>query len=146
MSLDNLANLWLGTFIEAPSPQAMLISTMVVMPPVETPTLSHGEVDYEELRQRVARKKTQGQSDPVVQLVEFPWGRGFRSLSRRSHTQDPTAEDMASIEYQVKATATPSTICVFGQVPATARERAEQLIDDMAGMVGTLTVRLPSSG
>ena len=37
MSLDNLTNLWLGTFIEAPSPEAMRISTLVVLPPVETP-------------------------------------------------------------------------------------------------------------
>ena len=81
MSLDNLTNLWLGTFIEAPSPEAMLISTMVVLPPVKTPMLpDKDEVDYEELRRRAATKKVQGESDHDVQLVELPWGRGFRSL------------------------------------------------------------------
>ena len=77
MSLDNLTNLWLGTFIEAPSPEAMCISTMVALPPVETPKVvpdSQGEVDYEELRRRAATKKIQGESDHQVQLVKLPLG------------------------------------------------------------------------
>jgi hypothetical protein len=111
MSRDNMTNLWLGAFIDAPSPEAMLISTMVVMPPVQTPMLPHtqGEVDYEELRRRVATKKIQGESDHSVQPVEFPWGRGYRSFSQRPRGHDPTAEAMTSIEYMVKATATPGT-------------------------------------
>jgi hypothetical protein len=142
MSLDNLTNLWLGAFIEAPAPKDMLISTMVVLPPVETPMSPHsqGEVDYEELRRRAATKKIQGESDHAVQLVEFPWGRGYRSLSRRAHGQDPIDEAMTSIEYLVKGPVTPSTICVLGQVPATAAERTERLIGDIASMVSTLTV------
>jgi hypothetical protein len=145
MSLDNLTNLWLGAFIEAPSPEAMLISTMVVFPPVEAPILpnSQGEVDYEELGRRAATKKIPGESDHAVQPVEFPWGRGYRSLSQRPHGHDPSDEAMTSIEYQVKATATPSTICVLGQVPATAGERTKRLIGDIAGMVSIITVFVP---
>jgi hypothetical protein len=142
MSLDNLMNLWLGTFIEAPSPEAMLISTMVVLPPVESPMLPHrrGEVDYEELRRRAATKKIQGESDHAVQVVELPWGRGYRSLSGRPSSHDPRDETMTSIEYLVKAPNTPSTICILGQVPATDGERTERLIDDITNMVSTITV------
>ena len=66
MSLDNLTNLWLGTFIEAPAPEAMLIATMVVMPPVESPVLAHGrgEVDYEELHQRGHDKENRRRVGP----------------------------------------------------------------------------------
>jgi hypothetical protein len=141
MSLDNLTNLWLGTFIEAPSPAAMLISTMVVLPPVETPILpDKDEVDYDELRRRAATKKVQGESDHEVELVELPWGRGYRARSRRPPGHDPTDEATTSVEYQVKSPATPSTICVLGQVPATAGGRTERLIDDIARMVSTITV------
>ena len=140
MSLDNLTNLWLGTFIEAPSPEAMLIATMVVLPPVETPMLPNkAEVDYEELRRRAATKKIEGESDHDVQPVELPWGRGS-IVSRRAHGHDPTDEATTSIEYVVKGPATPSTICVLGQVPATAGDRTERLMDDIAGMVSTITV------
>jgi hypothetical protein len=123
-----------------PRPQGRFI--MVVLPPVETPMSPHsqGEVDYEELRRRAATKKIQGESDHAVQLVEFPWGRGYRSLSRRAHGQDPIDEAMTSIEYLIKGPVTPSTICVLGQVPATAAERTERLIGDIASMVSTLTV------
>jgi hypothetical protein len=59
MSTDNVMNVWLGMFIEAPSPQAMFITNMVIFPPVETPMVanSQGEVDYEELRCRAEEKK-----------------------------------------------------------------------------------------
>ena len=53
---------------------------------------------------------------------------------------DPTDEATTSVEYQVKSPATPSTICVLGQVPATAGGRTERLIDDIARMVSTITV------
>ncbi len=147
MSLDNLTNLWLGTFIEAPAPEAMLIATMVVLPPVESPMLAPGgaEVDYEELRRRVATKKIEGESDHDVQPVAFDWGRGYRSLSRRARGHDPKLEAMTSIEYQVKPSVAPSLVCVLGQVPATAGERTERLMGDIDGMVSTITVLVPPS-
>jgi hypothetical protein len=100
MSVDNLTNLWLGAFIEALSPESILISTLVVLPPVETAMTPHGqgEVDYEELRRRAATKNTQGEFDRAVQPVEFPWGRGYRSLSRRPHSHDRTREASTNIE------------------------------------------------
>ena len=147
MSVDNLTNLWLGAFIEAPSPEAMLISTMVVLPPVETPMSPHGqgEVDYEELRRRAATKKIQGESDRDVQPVEFPWGRGYRSLSRRPHSHDRTGGAITSIEYLVKSRAMPSTIYVLGQVPATGGGQTERLVADIAGMVSTIALFVPPS-
>jgi hypothetical protein len=142
MSLDNLTNLWLGTFIEAPSPEAMLIATMVVLPPIASPMLVHGgaEVDYEELRRRAATKKIEGESDHDVQRVEFAWGRGYRSLASRARGHEPALEAMTSIEYLVKASLAPSTLCALGQVPATAGERSERLVGDIDGMVSTITV------
>ena len=147
MALDNMTNLWQGTFIEAPSPEAMLISTMVVLPPVETPMVpdGQGEVDYGKLRRQRGTKKIQGESDHQVQLVELPWGRGYRSLSQRPHGHDPTDKATTTIEYLVKAPATPSTICVLGQVPTTAGARTERLIDDIAGMVTTIAVSVAPS-
>jgi hypothetical protein len=84
MSTDNVMNLWLGTFIEAPSPQAMFITNMVVFPPVETPMVANrqGEIGYEELRRRAEEKKRNDEPDHDVQVVEFPWGRGYRSSWR----------------------------------------------------------------
>ena len=50
---------------------------------------------------------------------------------------------MTSIEYQVKPSAAPSTICVLGQLPATAGEQTERLIADIDGMVSTISVASP---
>jgi hypothetical protein len=121
----------------------MLISTMVVLPPVETPMLSDNvEVDFEELGRRAATKKIEGESDRDVQPVELPWGRGYRSLSRRPHGQEQGDETTTTIEYQVKAPATPSRIGVLGQVPGAAGARTEGLIDDIARMVSSIAVFL----
>lgn len=148
MSIDNMMNLWLGTFLEAPSPQAMFITNMVVFPPVETAMVAdrQGEVDYDELRRQAEKKKHDDESDHDVQAVEFPWGRGYRSLWTRRRHQDSNENDTISVQYRVVSRATGSTICVFSNVPAHDGDRAERIITDIAGMVATMTPFLRAPG
>lgn len=140
MSVDNLANLWLGTFIEAPSPQAMFIASMVVFPPVQAPLAAgrQGDIDYEELRRRAETKKHDDESDHDVQVADFPWGRGYRSSWTRPGRQHSAENGKLSVQYQVVSTATGSTIYVFSDVPA-HHGRTEKVLADMASMVATMT-------
>lgn len=147
MSVDNLANLWLGTFIEAPSPQAMFIANMVVFPPVETPVAAgrRGEIDYEELRRRAETKKHDDESDHDVQAVGFSWGRGYRSSWTRPGGQHPAENGKLRIQYQVVSTATGSTIYVFSDVPAHG-SRTGKAVEDIASMVAAMTPFLRTPG
>jgi hypothetical protein len=141
MSVDNVVSLWLGTFIEAPSPQAMFISNMLVLPPVETPLVAsrQGEIDYDELRRRAETKKQDDESDHDVQVVDYPWGRGYRSSWMRPGPQHPTDDGAVSVQYLVVSSAVGSTICVFSDVPAHAGDRTEKVLADIASMVATMT-------
>jgi hypothetical protein len=147
MSVDNLTNLWLGTFIEAPSPQAMFIANMVVFPPVETPIAvgRGGEIDYEELRRRAETKKHDDESDHDVQVADFSWGRGYRSSWTRPGGQHSAENGKLSLQYQVVSTATGSTVYVFSDVPAHGG-RTEKVLADIASMVATMTPFLRTPG
>jgi hypothetical protein len=141
MSADNVMNLWLGTFIEAPSPQAMFITNLVVFPPVETPIAAsrQGEIDYEQLRRRAEEKKHDDEPDHDVQDVDFAWGRGYRSSWTRPGRQHSAENGTMSVEYQVVSPAAGSTICVFSDVPAHG-DRTEKVLGDIAAMVATMTL------
>jgi hypothetical protein len=147
MSTDNVMNLWLGTFIEAPSPQAMFITNLVVFPPVETPIAAsrEGGIDYEELRCRAETKKHDDESDHDVQGVDFPWGRGYRSSWTRPGRQHSTENGTISVQYLVVSSTTGSTIYVFSDVPAHG-DRTEKVLADIASMVATMTLFLRAPG
>lgn len=147
MSTDNMMNLWLGAFIEAPSPQAMFITNLVVFPPVETPIAAsrQGEIDYAELRRRAETKKYDDESDHDVQGVDFPWGRGYRSSWTRPGRRDSTENGTMSVQYQVVSSTTGSTIYVFSDVPAHGG-RTEKVLADIATMVATMTLFLRAPG
>jgi hypothetical protein len=148
MSTDNIMNLWLGAFIEAPSPQAMFITNMVVFPPVETPMVANrqGEIDYEELRRRAEEKKRDDESDHDVQVVDFSWGRGYRSSWTWSGPQHTTEKGTMSVQYRVVSSATETTICVFSNVPAHCGGQTEKVLADIAIMVATMTPFLRTPG
>jgi hypothetical protein len=141
MSTDNVMNLWLGAFIEAPSPQAMFITNMVVFPPVETPMVANrqGEIDYAELRRRAEEKKRDDESDHDVQVVDFAWGHGYRSSWTCSGLEHPTEKGTMSVQYRVVSPAAETTICVFSNVPADCGGQTEKVLADIASMVATMT-------
>jgi hypothetical protein len=147
MSADNVMNLWLGTFIEAPSPQAMFITNLVVFPPVETPIAAsrQGEMDYEQLRRRAEEKKHDDEPDHDVQDVDFAWGRGYRSSWTRPGRQHSTENGIMSVQYQVVSSTAGSTIYVFSDIPAHG-DRTEKVLTDITTMVTTMTLFVRAPG
>ena len=90
MSTDNVMNLWLGTFIEAPSPQVMFITNLVVFPPVKTPIAAsgQGEIDYEVLRRRAETKSTTTSQTMMSKASTSP---GVAAIDRRGCGPDVSA-------------------------------------------------------